>query len=107
MVAATTAVVRTASRILDVQVFARRRGRQRAAQRREVGTCDDQHERIRRRVEPQTWQAFELLALQRLSGDDGAARLGMPVGSLFAARSKVQRMLREEIARLEQAGGEA
>ena len=64
-------------------------------------------QRIRRRVEPQTWQAFELLALQRLSGDEGAARLGMPVGSLFAARSKVQRMLREEIARMEQAGGEA
>jgi hypothetical protein len=29
------------------------------------------------------------------------------VGSLFAARSKVQRMLREEIAQLERAGGEA
>jgi len=29
------------------------------------------------------------------------------VASLFSARSKVQRMLREEIARLEQAGGEA
>jgi RNA polymerase sigma factor (sigma-70 family) len=64
-------------------------------------------ERIRRRVEPQTWQAFELLAVQRLSGEEGSARLGMPVGSLFAARSKVQRLLREEIARLEQTGGEA
>jgi RNA polymerase sigma-70 factor (ECF subfamily) len=64
-------------------------------------------QRIRRRVEPQTWQAFELLALQRLSGEEAAARLGMPVGSLFAARSKVQRMLREEIAQLERAGGEA
>lgn len=64
-------------------------------------------QRIRRRVEPQTWQAFELLALQRLSGTEAADRLGMPVGSLFAARSKVQRLLREEIARLEQGDGDA
>ena len=61
--------------------------------------------RIRRRVEPRTWQAFELLAIERLSGVEAAARLGMALGAAFAARSKVQRMLREEVARLEAGEG--
>jgi len=61
--------------------------------------------RIRRRVEPRTWQAFELLALERLSGEQAAARVGMTVGTVFAARSKVQRMLREEVVRLESGDG--
>jgi len=40
-----------------------------------------------------------------LSGVEAAARLGMALGAAFAARSKVQRMLREEVARLEAGEG--
>jgi RNA polymerase sigma-70 factor (ECF subfamily) len=59
--------------------------------------------RVRARVEPHTWEAFRLTAVDGLSGADAAARLGMQVGTVFKARSKVQRMLREEVGRLEAA----
>ncbi len=57
--------------------------------------------RVRLRVEPRTWQAFELLATEGLSGADVGARLGMKVATVFVARSKVQRMLREEVQRMD------
>jgi RNA polymerase sigma-70 factor (ECF subfamily) len=57
--------------------------------------------RVRARVEPHTWEAFRLTALDGLSGADAAGRLGMPVASVFKAKSNVQKMLQDEIARLE------
>jgi RNA polymerase sigma-70 factor (ECF subfamily) len=57
---------------------------------------------VRLRVEPRTWEAFDLLAVQGCSGAQTAERLNMKVATVFVARSKVQRMLREELARLEQ-----
>jgi RNA polymerase sigma-70 factor (ECF subfamily) len=57
--------------------------------------------RIRLRVEPHTWEAFRLTAVERLSGAEVAERLGMKVATVFKAKSKVQRMLREEITRLD------
>jgi RNA polymerase sigma factor (sigma-70 family) len=58
---------------------------------------------VKLRVEPRTWDAFELLALKGLSGTEVATQLKMKVATVFVARSKVQRMLREELVRLEQA----
>ena len=58
--------------------------------------------RVQLRVEPRTWEAFLLLAFEGWSGAESAERQGMKVATVFVARSKVQRMLREEIARLEQ-----
>jgi RNA polymerase sigma-70 factor (ECF subfamily) len=60
--------------------------------------------RVRLRVEPRTWEAFRLLAVEGLAGAEVAAELGMKVATVFVARSKVQRMLREEVARLDRAG---
>jgi RNA polymerase sigma-70 factor (ECF subfamily) len=57
--------------------------------------------RVRLRVEPRTWDAFHLLAVESRSGAEVAELLGMKVATVFVARSKVQRMLRDEIARLE------
>ena len=57
--------------------------------------------RVRLRVEPHTWEAFRLTAIERMSGAAVAERLGMKVATVFKAKSKVQRMLREEIGRLE------
>jgi RNA polymerase sigma factor (sigma-70 family) len=57
--------------------------------------------RVRERVEPRTWEAFRLTALEGKSGSDAAALLQMQVGTVFKAKSKVQQMLREEIERLE------
>jgi RNA polymerase sigma-70 factor (ECF subfamily) len=62
--------------------------------------------RVRLRVAPQTWQAFVLTALEGLSGAEAAARIPMQVAQVFVAKRRVQKMLREEVARLEQSGGE-
>ena len=56
---------------------------------------------VQLRVEPRTWEAFRLLALEGVSGAEAAQRLGMKVATVFVARSKVQRMLRDEVARLD------
>jgi RNA polymerase sigma-70 factor (ECF subfamily) len=58
--------------------------------------------RVRRRVEAHTWEAFRLTAREGLSGADAAVRLGLKVATVYKARSKVQQMLQDEIARLEQ-----
>jgi RNA polymerase sigma-70 factor (ECF subfamily) len=57
--------------------------------------------RVRQRIEPHTWEAFRLTALEGKSGSDAAAALHMQVGTVFKAKSKVQQMLRDEIERLE------
>lgn len=57
---------------------------------------------VRLRVQPHTWQAFQLTAIDGLSGADVATQLGMQVGTVYVARGKVQKMLQEEIRRLEQ-----
>ena len=56
---------------------------------------------VRLRVEPRTWQAFHLLAVEGHSGAEVAAKLQMKIATVFVARSKVQRMLRDQLARLE------
>jgi RNA polymerase sigma-70 factor (ECF subfamily) len=60
--------------------------------------------RVRLRVEERTWEAFRLLAFEGLSGEEAAARVGMKLGAAYVAKSKVQRMVQEEIARLEGPG---
>jgi RNA polymerase sigma-70 factor (ECF subfamily) len=57
--------------------------------------------RVRLRVEPRTWDAFRLLALDGRSGAEAAAQLGMKVATVFVARSKVQRMIQEEARKLD------
>ena len=56
---------------------------------------------VKTRVRPHTWQAFELLALEHLSGADVAATLNIEVNTAYVARRKVQRMIREIVDRLE------
>ena len=57
--------------------------------------------RVAQRVEPHTWQAFTLTALDGLPGSDVAARLGIPVALVYVGRSRVQKMLKDEIQQLE------
>jgi RNA polymerase sigma-70 factor (ECF subfamily) len=57
--------------------------------------------RVRLRVAPQTWLAFWLTARDSLSGAEAAAQIPMQVAQVFVAKRRVQKMLREEIARLE------
>jgi RNA polymerase sigma-70 factor (ECF subfamily) len=58
-------------------------------------------ERVQKRVEPKTWEAFALTALEGLSGADAAIRLGVKVATVFKAKSRVQQLLQDEVARLE------
>jgi RNA polymerase sigma-70 factor (ECF subfamily) len=56
---------------------------------------------VRLRVEPQTWDAFRMTALEQLSGAEVAAKTGMRLTSIYKARSNVQKMLQEEVRLLE------
>jgi RNA polymerase sigma-70 factor (ECF subfamily) len=62
---------------------------------------------VRLRVEPHTWEAFRLTAVEGLPGAEVAARLGLAIYVVFKARSKVQKMLRDAVARLEAGGCDA
>jgi RNA polymerase sigma factor (sigma-70 family) len=59
-------------------------------------------ERVQERVEPHTWAAFCMAALDGMSGAAIAEKLGMKVATVFKARSKVQQMLQAEIQKLEE-----
>lgn len=58
--------------------------------------------RVRLRVAPHTWDAFRLATLQGLPVAEVAARVGLQVGMVYVAKSKVQKLLREEIRKLEE-----
>jgi RNA polymerase sigma factor (sigma-70 family) len=60
--------------------------------------------RVRLRVQPHTWEAFRLLAVEGLSGAEAAQRLGMKVATVFVAKSKVNKLLQEEVRRLDPPG---
>jgi RNA polymerase sigma-70 factor (ECF subfamily) len=57
--------------------------------------------RVRLRVAPQTWTAFALTALEGLPGAEAAQRIPMQVAQVFVAKRRVQKLLQEEIARLD------
>ena len=60
--------------------------------------------RVRLRVEPHTWDAFHLMVFEGLSGAEVAARLSMNVGTVFVAKNKVQRMIRDEVGAMDGQG---
>jgi len=62
---------------------------------------DEAMARVRLLVQPHTWQAFHLLAVEGRSGAEAAERLGMKVATVFVARSKVQKMIQDEVRKLE------
>jgi RNA polymerase sigma factor (sigma-70 family) len=57
--------------------------------------------RVRLRVAPRTWDAFRLTALEGLTGAEVAEQLQMKVATVYVARSEVQKMLKEEIRKME------
>ena len=56
---------------------------------------------VSRRVEPHTWEAFRLTAIEGVAAEEVAARLGIRVATVYRARHVVQTMLRETLAALE------
>jgi RNA polymerase sigma-70 factor (ECF subfamily) len=57
--------------------------------------------RVRLRVAPHTWEAFRLIAFECLPVAEVAARVHLQVAMVYVAKSKVQKMLREEIGKIE------
>lgn len=57
--------------------------------------------RVRLRVAPHTWEAFRLVALEGMPVTEVATTVGLRVTMVYTAKSKVQRMLQEEIRKLE------
>lgn len=62
---------------------------------------DEAVARVRARVTPKTWRVFELTAHEGRSGAEAAAALGMTVAAVFVSRGRVQKLLQEEVRRLE------
>jgi RNA polymerase sigma factor (sigma-70 family) len=56
-------------------------------------------EQVKARVEPRTWSAFWLTAVEQRKGAEASAQLGMTVAAVHVAKSRVSAMLRDALAR--------
>jgi RNA polymerase sigma-70 factor (ECF subfamily) len=61
--------------------------------------------RVRLRVAPHNWEAFRLTTLEGVPVEEAAQQLHMKIANIYAAKSRVQKLLREETERMEQATG--
>lgn len=57
--------------------------------------------RIRSRVKPETWTAWHLTAVEQVPAAEAAVQAGMSVSEIYVAKSRVNKMMREEVRRLE------
>jgi RNA polymerase sigma-70 factor (ECF subfamily) len=55
---------------------------------------------VKPEVEPKTWSAFELTAVEGLTASEAAKQLNMSSGAIYVAKSRVTARLRNEIERL-------
>jgi RNA polymerase sigma-70 factor (ECF subfamily) len=62
---------------------------------------DEAMARVQLRVEPHTWEAFRLTALENLSGAETARQLGIKVATVFVAAGRVRKRLQEELRQLQ------
>ena len=58
-------------------------------------------QRVRLRVKPHTWSAYQLTAVEQRTSTEVARTLQMPVAEVYVAKSRVIKMLREEVRRLD------
>ena len=56
---------------------------------------------VRTRVEPRTWDAFRLTALEGCTGAAVAARLEMKIARVYVAKSEVKELILREVRKLE------
>jgi RNA polymerase sigma-70 factor (ECF subfamily) len=57
---------------------------------------------IRDEFQPTTWNAFWMTAVEGLAVDEAARKLNRTPGSVYAARSRVMRRLKEKTEQFEQ-----
>jgi RNA polymerase sigma factor (sigma-70 family) len=63
---------------------------------------DEALRRVQTIVPEAQWEAFRLTALEGLSGAEAAERTGMLVATVFTSKSKVKKLVRDEVAKIEQ-----
>jgi RNA polymerase sigma-70 factor (ECF subfamily) len=56
---------------------------------------------VRGDVKPETWRAFEMTVIENRSIDEAVVELDKPVGTIYAARSRIMRRLRQAVQELE------
>ena len=61
--------------------------------------------RVRMRVQPNTWQAYYLTALEQKPVTEVAAAVGMRVSEVYVAKSRVIKHLRDEVRKLREQDG--
>ena len=61
--------------------------------------------RVEQRVQPQTWRAFQIMAIENRTGAQAAQELKMSVAQVFVARHRVQKSLEEEVRLLKEKEG--
>ncbi|MFT4556512.1 MAG: RNA polymerase sigma factor [Planctomycetales bacterium] len=59
---------------------------------------------VQARVKPTTWSAYHMTAVDQKTAADTAQSLNLPVSEIYVAKSRVIKMLREEVARLDSSG---
>lgn len=57
--------------------------------------------RVKDRVSANRWKAFELTAVEELSGAEAAAQMGIPIATIYTSKSQILQQLRAEVAYLE------
>ena len=54
-------------------------------------------------MKPHTWDAWELTSINRLPAAKAAQQLNVAIGDVYVARSRVNKMLSEEVKKLQAA----
>ena len=60
--------------------------------------------RVSLRVKPNTWRAYEETAVKQRKAPEVATELNMPVSEVYVAKSRVLKLLRETVTKLEGTG---
>lgn len=61
-------------------------------------------QRVRLRVKPENWQAWELTVRQGISPAEAARQLKMNPSAVYVARTRVTKLMQTEVARIDQLG---
>jgi RNA polymerase sigma-70 factor (ECF subfamily) len=68
----------------------------------DLEVLDEAKVRVQWRVDIQSWEAFQLTALLDVPGAEVAQQLGMNVAAVYKAKSRILKMLQEEVRRVEE-----
>ena len=58
-------------------------------------------QRVQQRVEPKNWEAYCLYAIEQQQAKDVAAKLKIPIAEVYVAKSRITKMMREEVSKME------